>query len=169
MEEERQPALLIARRDGTVLERRDRHELIDGVACGRPCWTVLASQRGAEGLPCRPGCTGRLLAGHSGRAMRAIVHLRGERYELVCLPVRDEVFALLLPRTMPRNGWERVTPRERDVLCLLCEGLSTTAIARALGMSRATVRTHVEHMRTRFGVPNRAALVAECIRRGHVD
>ena len=46
------------------------------------------------------------------------------------------------------------------MLRLLSEGLNTAAIAARLGRSEATVRTHVEHLRDKLGVSNRAALVA---------
>jgi PAS domain S-box-containing protein len=55
-----------------------------------------------------------------------------------------------------------LTPRELDVLQLLAAGLSTDKIARQLGMTRATVRNHVQNLLPKLGVHSRieAAVVA---------
>jgi DNA-binding NarL/FixJ family response regulator len=57
----------------------------------------------------------------------------------------------------------QLTPREREVLSLLTQGLDTGAIARALVISPGTARTHVQHVLCKLGVHSRleaAALVA---------
>jgi PAS domain S-box-containing protein len=55
-----------------------------------------------------------------------------------------------------------LTPRELDVLQLLAAGLSTDKIGRQLGLSRATVRNHVQNLLPKLGVHSRieAAVVA---------
>jgi PAS domain S-box-containing protein len=55
-----------------------------------------------------------------------------------------------------------LTPRELDVLQLLAAGLSTDKIGRQLGLSRATVRSHVQNLLPKLGVHSRieAAVVA---------
>jgi PAS domain S-box-containing protein len=55
-----------------------------------------------------------------------------------------------------------LTPRELDVLQLLAAGLSTDNIGRQLGLSRATVRSHVQNLLPKLGVHSRieAAVVA---------
>lgn len=49
-----------------------------------------------------------------------------------------------------------LTQREGDVLELLLEGLSSKEIGRRLGISKATVRCHVQHVLTKLGVGSRA-------------
>ena len=59
-----------------------------------------------------------------------------------------------------------LTPREREVLRLLVEGLSDKEIAAALGISRATVSDHASAIRAKLGVPSRAAASALAVRNG---
>src|SRR6516165_12820533 len=51
-----------------------------------------------------------------------------------------------------RHPVPRLTPRQRELLHLLAAGHTNTQIARRLGISEATVRTHLEHIYTRLGV-----------------
>ena len=55
---------------------------------------------------------------------------------------------------------ERLTPRESQVARLLLEGYSTPKIALALNVSRETIKTHVAHILSKTGAPNRRALYA---------
>jgi DNA-binding CsgD family transcriptional regulator len=70
--------------------------------------------------------------------------------------------ALLLLRALDRGpeAGPPLTPRERQVLELVAEGLSDDQIARRLRISSGTVRKHLEHVRSKLGVPTRAAAVA---------
>ncbi len=58
-----------------------------------------------------------------------------------------------------------LTPRERDVLELLTEGLDGAAIAERLYLSPATVRNHIQHILTKLGVHSRVEAVALALRR----
>ncbi|MFC9769899.1 MULTISPECIES: response regulator [unclassified Pseudarthrobacter] len=60
---------------------------------------------------------------------------------------------------------EDLTSREREVLRLLGEGLSNARIARRLGISEATVKTHVSNILGKLGVESRlqAALAARAL------
>ncbi|MEO0248363.1 MAG: response regulator transcription factor, partial [candidate division WOR-3 bacterium] len=51
--------------------------------------------------------------------------------------------------------WERLTPRERDVLCLLAQGADNKEIAAALAISVKTVESHVTHILETLGVVSR--------------
>jgi len=61
---------------------------------------------------------------------------------------------------------EHLTPREREVLELVAEGLSNRAIAERLGNSEHTVKFHVSSLLGKFGAVTRAELVGLAIRRG---
>ena len=59
-----------------------------------------------------------------------------------------------------------LSPRERDVLELICRGMDDTAIAGALGLSRNTVRNHVARLYAKIGVNRRSAAVVWARERG---
>lgn len=52
-----------------------------------------------------------------------------------------------------------LTPRERDILGLMCQGLADKEIARTLGVSPHTVRNHVAAIYARIGVHRRGAAI----------
>lgn len=58
----------------------------------------------------------------------------------------------------------RLTPREREVLSLLCEGMSNKAIGRRLDIAVATVKVHVSNILRALDVSTRleAVLLARC-------
>jgi PAS domain S-box-containing protein len=64
----------------------------------------------------------------------------------------------------PDAGESRLTPREREVLRAIASGLSNGAIATQLGVSRFTVRSHVQHILDKAGVHNRSEAVAFAFR-----
>lgn len=68
------------------------------------------------------------------------------------------------PRTRPV-----MSSRERETLSLIAEGLSAPDIARVLHLSTATVKTHLHHIYGKLGVSERAAAVAEAMRRGLLE
>lgn len=55
---------------------------------------------------------------------------------------------------------ESLTPRENEVLSLVREGRSSKEIARDLGITRATVRCHVQRVLTKLGVATRLQAAA---------
>jgi two-component system nitrate/nitrite response regulator NarL len=62
-----------------------------------------------------------------------------------------------------------LTARESEVLALAAAGQSGPQIGRELQVSPATVKTHLKNIYGKLGVTDRAAAVAEGIRRGLVD
>ena len=69
------------------------------------------------------------------------------------------------------TGEERpiLTAREREVLTLLAEGLSGPQIAERLIVALPTVKTHQARLYDKLGVSERAAAVAEAMRRGLLE
>ena len=59
---------------------------------------------------------------------------------------------------------EELTPREREVLTLVGQGLSNHEIAEALVLSPLTAKTHVARLFTKLGARDRAQLVVIGVR-----
>ena len=68
----------------------------------------------------------------------------------------------------PRDGAARplLTGRERQVLALLAEGESAPEIGQRLALATSTVKSHLANLYDKLGVSDRAAAVAEAMRRG---
>jgi DNA-binding NarL/FixJ family response regulator len=66
----------------------------------------------------------------------------------------------------PQGPAASLTPREREVLQLIAEGLSTKRIASRLGVSVKTVETHRRQMMEKLGVQSVAELTKYAIREG---
>ena len=62
-----------------------------------------------------------------------------------------------------------LSPREREVLATVAQGLSNAEIGARLYVSEATVKTHLLRAYAKLGVDSRAAAVAEAMRRGDLD
>ncbi|MBI5525279.1 MAG: response regulator transcription factor [Deltaproteobacteria bacterium] len=62
-----------------------------------------------------------------------------------------------------------LTPRETEILQLIAKGLSNAEAAGVLKLSRATVRTHLEHIYAKLSVTNRVEAVTEGIRQGLIE
>jgi two-component system nitrate/nitrite response regulator NarL len=62
-----------------------------------------------------------------------------------------------------------LTPREREILELTAEGFLAPDIGRRLYLSPATVKTHLQRLYGKLGVSDRAAAVAEAMRRGLLE
>jgi two-component system nitrate/nitrite response regulator NarL len=62
-----------------------------------------------------------------------------------------------------------LSEREHEVLRLTADGNSVAEIGERLELSAATVKTHLQHTYRKLGVSDRAAAVAEGMRRGLLD
>jgi DNA-binding NarL/FixJ family response regulator len=60
----------------------------------------------------------------------------------------------------PRGDWSALTTRQHEILHWMGRGMSNKAIARQLGISPETVKSHVQQVFERGGVHGRTALVA---------
>jgi DNA-binding NarL/FixJ family response regulator len=63
----------------------------------------------------------------------------------------------------PQGPFERLTPRQREILQLIAEGRSTKEIAQRLGLSVKTVETHRARLMERLGVRGVPGLVRYAI------
>lgn len=61
-----------------------------------------------------------------------------------------------------------LTPREREILQMIADGYTDREIARRLGLSPATARTHARNLIGKLGAHTRAQAVAIAIRSGEI-
>jgi PAS domain S-box-containing protein len=94
--------------------------------------------------------------------------------EFNSVPVRGSagvvgVFGLARPlQTLDPPGptAPRLTPRQYEVLRLLCQGLGTSTIAGSLGLSEETVRNHIRALLSALGAHTRLEAIAIARRHG---
>jgi DNA-binding NarL/FixJ family response regulator len=61
---------------------------------------------------------------------------------------------------------ERLTPREREVLQLITQGLTNREIAAQLSLSVGTIKIHVEHIIAKLGVSDRTQAAVRAVESG---
>jgi DNA-binding CsgD family transcriptional regulator len=99
-----------------------------------------------------------------GRTMRLCL-LRGpgadftERDRALLTLLRPHFREALLDAERKRSPAPDLTPRQWEVLRLVAAGHTNIQIARQLGLSEGTVRTHLENIYSRLNVSNRTAAV----------
>lgn len=78
-------------------------------------------------------------------------------------PMREQDARLTLAADDRRRAEPRrqvhLTPRQRDVLALLCEGLPNKLICRRLNISSGTVKAHISSILRELGVSSRLQAV----------
>lgn len=126
-----------------------------GVLAIEACWRAGAARDllAAGASAClQAGCTLDQLA-------EALASARaGRRY--LC----PTVSALLVDDVCP----VALTPREREVLRLLCEGLDNKTIGQRLGLALTTVKSHVQALLAKSAARSRTEMAALALRSGWV-
>lgn len=70
---------------------------------------------------------------------------------------------------MTEHSVLQLSPREKEVLALVAQGLSNPEIGRALFISPVTVKVHVRHIFEKLGVKSRAAAALRAAQLGRSD
>ncbi|MEK7848455.1 MAG: response regulator transcription factor [Chloroflexota bacterium] len=68
-----------------------------------------------------------------------------------------------------RESYDGLTPRQREVLRLIAQGLTAAEIGRRLYLSPHTVESHRDNIMARLGLHSKAELIRYAIRRGIID
>lgn len=141
-------------------------DVVDGVdaegkrICSESC-AILSRQRRAQAVP----CVELLVRAPVGRRRAVLSTL-----SVVCKGEQALVHLIQASRPTFEPTAERVasdlTPRQREVLMLLAEGLSTRELAERLALSPDTVRNHVRRILGALGCHNRLEAVAVARRAG---
>jgi DNA-binding NarL/FixJ family response regulator len=77
--------------------------------------------------------------------------------------------AVRAPAAQPDHDSDELTPRESDVLRLIAQGKSNREIARALYVSEATVKTHVNRIFAKTGSRDRTQAIRYAYTHGYAD
>jgi DNA-binding CsgD family transcriptional regulator len=99
-----------------------------------------------------------------GQYLRLVLH-RGpgpdfsERDRALLVLLRPHLYQACLDAERRRHPAPRLTPRQNELLHLLAAGHTNSQIARRLGISEGTVRTHLENIYDKLGVSSRTAAV----------
>ena len=88
------------------------------------------------------------------------------RGESVILPSIQSALTRELRARRERSDEPLLTARELEILRMCADGLSSPDIAAALFVSLPTVKTHLQHVYAKLEVSDRAAAVAQAMRRG---
>jgi two-component system, NarL family, response regulator LiaR len=95
------------------------------------------------------------------RAIRAAHAGQSPLSPAVAARVIDQLAQAGRPRAI-----DALTPREREVLRLLADGLSNKRIARELGVAEKTVKTHVGHVLAKLDLTDRTQAALYAVREG---
>lgn len=100
--------------------------------------------------------------GHSRRIR--FLRLRGKDYDdtdrAVATLIRPHLIEHLHTLDMVSRGTAPLTTRQRQLVSLVGGGYTNQQISRTLGITPATVRTHLQQIYARLGVTSRSAAVA---------
>jgi DNA-binding NarL/FixJ family response regulator len=76
----------------------------------------------------------------------------------------------LMPQVLAgRDQSDMLTPREREILQLLADGMSNSDVAGRLFISQETVKSHVRHILTKLEADTRTQAVAIALREAMID
>ncbi len=89
------------------------------------------------------------------------VHNKGSYYP-------PETAHLVLQSLQERNKGELISPREKEVVTLIAEGMTTKEIAEKLFLSKHTIESHRQNILLKLDIKNSAELVKYAIKRGWV-
>lgn len=153
--------LLVVKPSGEIVGANQAAEELLGRCVGKRCWDMVGATDLQRGTICSPGCTEALEAtGDSDRQALA----RGEVVQLSCCRAGEYVVVEVRPAPEEASGaTARLSKREREILQLVAEGLSSTAIAERLDLGVSTVRTYALKARKKLDATTLAEAVAKAM------
>jgi PAS domain S-box-containing protein len=170
-------ALFAFESDLTIASWNPAAEELTGVsadeAVGRYCWDVIGGDTEDGGRMCHRSCSTARLAREGWPVPCQLLHIKargGKRRVAVSTASVDDGERRLFLHVMlpddPRCSSVRnsLTARQNEVLELLAEGLPAKVIATRLGLTEATVRTHIHAILVELGTHSQLEAVAKARR-----
>lgn len=99
------------------------------------------------------------------RALEALY--QGRRY--LSAPLSERLLAQAKEAPTPRDPYETLTSRERQILHLTAEGYTSREIAERLFISPRTVEKHRENLMEKLGLHSQAELIHYAVQRGLIQ
>jgi len=162
----------VARLSPDVVVMDVRMPGVDGVAAtallrdtpGAPPVLVLTTFEDEEILAgaLRAGAAGFLLKGAPAEDLQRAVRAVAEGASWLDPAVTGQVLSTYRegpPPVLPGPEADVLTPREREVLALIGQGLNNSEIAAELTLGEGTIKTHIGHIFAKLGLRDRAAAV----------
>lgn len=163
-------AVFCTGQDGRIDEWNREAERLTGISAadaeGRHCWDVIAGRDLEGGIVCHPGCSTARLAreGWPVRCVEILVRtpIGEKRLNLATIVVQEDSGPMIL-HPISEAGEQAVsapvgeaapslTPRQREILLLLAQGVRARQIAARLMLSETTVRNHIQAILLALGV-----------------
>lgn len=120
----------------------------------------------------RAGAAGYVLKGAEVHDLLEAVRT-AQRGEVYLFPsVTKKLVADYLRRSQAgedRTTYDGLSDREREILGLIAQGLTTNAIAAMLFLSPHTVQSHRDHIMTKLDLHSKAALIRYAIQHGLIE
>jgi DNA-binding CsgD family transcriptional regulator len=152
-------------------------------AIGQPCWLVLRGHSPQGAVLCHRDCSLARYArkgfdiprqdmtiwtktGPRGVSMSTIV-LRDRSEPLLVHLIQDGVSERVLDPSSSESS-VRLTPRQRQVLRLLADGVTARGIAERLGLAETTARNHIHAVLNELGAHSQLEAVARARAQGLV-
>ncbi|HET8557894.1 MAG TPA: LuxR C-terminal-related transcriptional regulator [Gaiellaceae bacterium] len=164
---------------GQIVDWNHAAEQLSGIpageAVGRGCWEVIRGNDADGGVVCHPGCSVVRLAregwpvsctGLRVRMPSGVEHLS---VSTIVVGAGDDAVVLHPLQVVPPEPEEaaspaqvpELTPRQREILGLLADGIRPKDIASRLALSLPTVRNHIHALLRRLEVSSQLAAVAK--------
>lgn len=114
------------------------------------------------------GASGFVLKESKPEFLLASIRTVAEGTQVVAAGATRAVFERFRERTTTSPGadYERLTPREREILLRAAHGLSNAEIAQAEFLSELTVKTHISRILTKLALRDRVQLVVYAYEHG---
>ena len=159
--------VVLTNAEGVVIDANDSARDLLGPVEHGTCHAMIRAVAPDGARVCTGNCAAKLAVGE--QVDHRVVRVRGQAMRLVCTALDANRVVTLSAAPAAETGGLRLSPREREVLQLVARGFTSGRIARRLGISLSTARTHVEHIRDKLGVRTRSQAVAKAIALGEID